>query len=90
MNTKNKENETPIFEALITKRIRIENIQCLLEHGASVDVCSNIGDTLLHKAAVKPVRDAEIASILMDFGCIVNKVNCRNETPLLLSLTTRT
>ena len=89
-NAKTENSETPIFEALRTKQIRMENIQCLLENRARVDICLNNGNSLLHEAAVKPLRNTELAYILMDFGCNVNKVNFRNETPLYLSLTTRT
>ena len=71
--------EVALFIALEEKREDI--IKLVLTKGAECNVCSNDGDTPLHKAAKN--ASGSIVKLLLEKGAQVNAVNLQGNTPLL-------
>jgi len=57
-----------------------QELEKMLEHGISVDLCTHKSDTLIMLASYK--GHLETVSMLIAMGADVNKINARGQTPL--------
>ena len=76
-------NCTPLMIA--SKKGNVNNVACLIRHGADIDLQDEYGKTALHYAVENYHGSCEVLSCLLENGADVNKGANNNCTPLMIA-----
>jgi ankyrin repeat protein len=84
VNAKNSRGETPLVYAFRYREYDREVAATLIEHGADVNVCDTLGNTLLHHAAFHD--DHATLLLCLGHGAFLNTKNREGNTPLCIAI----